>query len=33
MSMHSLNTIKLKEELCSEAVLKNREKTEQFINK
>ncbi len=33
MNMHSLNTIKLKKELCLEAVLKNREKTEQFINK
>ncbi len=31
--MHSLNTIKLKKELCLKAVLKNREKTEQFINK
>ncbi len=30
--MYSLNTIKLKE-LCSEVVLKNREKTEQFVNK
>ncbi len=33
MSIHSLNTIKLKEELCSEAALKNKEKTEQSINK
>ncbi len=33
MNIYSLNTIKLKKKLCLEAVLKNREKIKQFINK
>jgi len=33
IDVHSLNIIKLKEWLCLKAAFKNREKTEQFINK